>query len=211
MLAMAGHRFALSQDVAPQEAAGAARAQVGRLRSAVARIEGRLPGAPVDEASRSLRAVPLGVAQVDAALGGGLAAGALHEVRAETALDLSCAAGFALAVAGLLTGFEGHVFWIAPRQARHEAGAFYGPGLAAFGLDGARLVRVLAHDEKEALWAAGEVAGAGAGVCLVELRGNPAAADLAFSRRLALRARAADTTVILLRQSGAAEASAAAA
>jgi protein ImuA len=219
MLAMAGHRFVQSKDArgteAPQEAAGAAacalpaRAQVGRLRAAVARIEDRLPGGPPDEVSRPLHTIPFGVAPVDAALGGGLAAGTLHEVRAETALDLPGAAGFALAAAGLLTGFGGHVFWIAPRQARHEAGAFYGPGLGAFGLDGARMVRVLVRDEGEALWAAGEVARAGAGVCLIELRGNPAAAGLAFSRRLALRARASGMTAILLRQSGGAQASAA--
>jgi protein ImuA len=101
-------------------------------------------------------------------------------------------------------------FWIAGPDARNEAGLIYGPGLEALGLGGIELVRVFARGAADALWAAGEVAAhKGAGLCLLELRGNPARADLAFSRRLALRAREAGVPVIVLRQGGGEEASAA--
>ncbi|MEM7461318.1 MAG: hypothetical protein AAF362_01410 [Pseudomonadota bacterium] len=165
------------------------------------------------------RAVSLGIAEIDAALchdagqsgSGTLAVGALHEVRAETALDLPASAGFALALGGLLAGTSGTIFWIAEKQARTEAGEFYGPGLAGLGIDPARLIRVFTKNSNETLWAAGEIAACpGTGFCLLELRGNPASAGLAFSRRLALRAQSANMPVLLLRQSGGEEASAAA-
>jgi hypothetical protein len=72
------------------------------------------------------------------------------------------------------------------------------------------IIHVLVRRTADALWAAGEIAACrGAGLCILELRGNPRGADLAFSRRLALRARESGVPVILLRQGGNEEASAA--
>jgi len=190
---------------------GDRQALLGRLAARIARIEGRaaaeqpVGGIAVPVASGG-RAVPI-------PFGSGLPvdvlAPALHEVRAPTALDAACAAGFALALAGLAGG-NGAGFWIAGPQAREEAGALHGPGLGQLGF-APGLVRVHPRDWREALWAAGEIAAApGAGFCLIELRGHPRGDGLAFSRRLALRAAASAVPVVLLRQGGQALASAAA-
>jgi protein ImuA len=188
-------------------------AGLGRL---IERIERRRPwleepDGPVRKEARGKDCgLVTGVAAIDAAIGAATPA-ALHEVRAPTALDLPAAAGFALALGGLLTRFEGMIFWIAGREARAETGEFHGPGLAELGFDPALLVRVFPHNLAESLWAAGEIAASpGVGLCLLELRGNPTRADLTFSRRLAHRAQASGTPVVLLRQSGGEEASAAA-
>jgi len=210
-------------------------AVTGQLRDAIARIEGRAPQLAVAGSPPSVTGVcprvglwpdpgdisparreigrgllRFGIAEPDLALGDGLPVAALHEVRAAEAGEAASAIGFALLFAGLAAGFDRPVFWIAEEMAQAEAGSLYGPGLAALGLDPGLLVRVRVRKLAEALWAAGEVAAAGAGPCLMEIRGNPARADLAFTRRLALRARAAGLPVILLRQGGEAEASAAA-
>jgi protein ImuA len=111
---------------------------------------------------------------------------------------------------GSLRANPAAMFWIAGQETRGEAGLLYGPGLEALGLGGAELIRVFVDNTADALWAAGEVAAhKGAGLCLLEMRGNPAKADLAFSRRLALRARQSQAPVIVLRHSGGEEASAA--
>lgn len=219
----------------PDDVAGNHRQQlVSALNEKIAKIEHRplrIDGSPAQNARP--RFIPFGIDEIDKALicsdlaapvsdnedartgpegmNHGLAVGALHEVRAPTTLDLAASAGFALALGSLLAGFNGAIFWIAEQQARTEAGEFHGPGLAGLGIDPARLIRVFTRDNSEALWAAGEIAACpGTGFCLLELRGNPARADLAFSRRLALRAQSANMPVLLLRQSGQEEASAAA-
>lgn len=203
------------------DGASSRRELVDQLNAAIARMEGRRPGMDLPRTLDGERGetggperrgiVPFGIGVIDAALGGGLAVNALHEVRATTALDLPSAAGFALAIGGLLAGFDTPLFWITERQSRQEAGGFYGPGFEALGFEPARLVRVFTENCAQALWAAGEIAASpGTGICMLELRGNPARADLAFSRRLSLRARTARVPVILLRQYGKEEASAAA-
>lgn len=211
---MAGRAFALPQarqepDAPPAQDAAHLRAVVTALGAQIARMEERTPvlagggGPPL---------LTLGVEGIDHELAlAAVPAAALHEIRAPGTLDAAAAAGFALALAARLGGPDGGLFWIAPRMAGLEAGSPFGPGIAALGLDPSALVRVETERVEEALWAAGEVAATPrAGVCLLELRGNPPAADLAFSRRLALRARDRGVPVVLLRQSGGEEASAAA-
>lgn len=202
---------------------------VSTLNEKIAKIEHRplrIDGSPadnarprfirfgIDEIDSALNSPALGSQNAQAGLEGmkhGLAVGALHEIRASTTLDLAASAGFALTLGSLLAGFNGAIFWIAEKQARTEAGEFYGPGLAGLGIDPARLIRIFTNDNSETLWAAGEIAACpGTGFCLLELRGNPASAGLGFSRRLALRAQSANMPVLLLRQSGQEEASAAA-
>lgn len=104
------------------------------------------------------------------------------------------------------------IFWISDPFTRMEYGDFYGPGLSIFGLTAQNLIRIHAKHSGEALWAAGEIAATkgAAGCCLLEVRGNPQEIDLTSSRRLMLRARSSGTPVIVLRQSGRQEASAAA-
>lgn len=195
---------------------------IAALGSRIARIENRPPAFdPAHETSAATGPVlSLGMTGIDAMLAGREAgtapvpAAALHEVRAETALDAAAATGFALGLGQRAIACTGRrqaaMFWIAGHDARNEAGLIYGPGLEDLGLGGIELVRVFANGVADALWAAGEVAAhKGAGLCLLELRANPARADLAFSRRLALRAREAGVPVIVLRQGGGEEASAA--
>ena len=184
---------------------------IERLAAEIARIERRAPGPAEATAVRRIR---IGLPEIDAALGSadapGLPVAALHEVRAAHGLDAGPASGFAFALGCLLADGDGPLFWVAGPGTRAEGGRFHGPGLAAFGLDPARLVRVHADGCRDALWAAGEIAATpGVALCLLELRANPAAADLTFSRRLAMRAAGCGVPVILLRQGGEEEASAA--
>jgi protein ImuA len=200
---------------------------LAQLRAAIARIEDRAPRlavgvSPLPPADRVVARprsghpgrLRFGIPELDLALdprpGGGLPVAALHEVRAAESGEAASAIGFALLLAGLAAGFCRPVFWIAQDVASAEAGSLYGPGLTGLGLDPGLLVRIRVRRLAEALWAAGEVAAAGAGSCLLEIRGNPARADLAFTRRLALRAQATGLPVIVLRQSGQEEAGAAA-
>lgn len=130
---------------APARPAG----DLGALRQAIRKIEG---SAPEDACG----AVPFGVAGLDAALGGGLARGALHEIAATRESDIPAATGFGLALA-FLAGSEARsepaerstkraVIWIAEDMALNESGLPYGPGLDAHGLPPERLITVaVAH------------------------------------------------------------------
>ena len=180
--------------------------------------------------------IPLGIRQIDTALdpadGRGIIANALHEIRVETSLNSASGAGFALCLGQLIAnGIRQQnrktasliaedqppcpplpVFWISDNFTRSEYGNFYGPGLAAFGLLPENLIRIHPASREETLWAAGEIAATkgATSLCLIEIRGHPREIDLTATRRLMLRAQASQTPVILLRQSGSEEASAAA-
>jgi protein ImuA len=154
--------------------------------------------------------VPLGSPAADRVLGGGLQAGALHELRPAEPGDMAAAAGFTLAVLARLQGArpgQGHVsgrgrpwLWVRQDLAGRETGEPYGPGLAAFGLDPAALVLVAASDVRESLRAAEEGlrCRALAGV-LLEPWGEAKALDLTAMRRLSLAAEASGVTLLLLR------------
>ena len=115
---------------------------VGRLRRAVAAIEGRREAALPHAAVR----LPLTRA-LDRALGGGLAADGLHEIAPASPADGSAAMGFALALAARFMAVRGRAAIVMAEDfALAEMGALYGPGLAAFGLDLSRLVLVRAPD-----------------------------------------------------------------
>lgn len=181
--------------------------------------------------------VPLGIPDIDRALDPsgktgasqgdpkGIIANGLHEVRAETGLAAGTGAGFALALG--LTMARGKskatdeqvqalpdlppVFWIADRYTHTEYGRFYGPGLSVFGLTPGDLIRIHPESREETLWAAGEIAATpgAAAFCLIEICKHPREMDLTTTRRLLMRAQASGTPVIVLRQSGGQEASAA--
>lgn len=174
--------------------------------------------------------LPLGIAPVDAALGGGLACGALHEVAAAGEAHLAAATGFALGLASLRgraralrpasqrpvgpfpAGQEDGkriVFWIAEDMARAESGAPYGPGLDAFGLPPERLVTVTAARTRDLLWAMEEALRCRAvGAVIGELR--PGAIDGVAVRRLSLAAAGSGALALLLRGAPPADASTAA-
>jgi protein ImuA len=182
------------------------------LRQAIRKLEG---GAP-EELHGS---VSFGVAGLDAALGGGLARGALHEIAATRESDIPAATGFGLALAfmaGNETGSEQAertakraVVWIAEDMALHESGLPYGPGLNAHGLPPERLITVAVAHGRDVLWAMEEALRSSAvGVVIGEVR--RARLDLVASRRLTLAASGHGALGLILRAAPDPEASAAA-
>jgi protein ImuA len=148
-----------------------------------------------------------GIPSLDAALGGGLATGALHEVAAAREAEIPAATGFALILAARN---QGPLVWIAEDMALAENGAPYGPGLENLGLAPERLIAVKAAKSRDVLWAMEEaLAGAagGSGAVLGEIRGG---VDLTATRRLALAAGRGRALALLLRSAPANDASAAA-
>ncbi len=143
----------------------------------------------------------LGETKIDRTLGGGLMRGALHEVAPEAEGDAAAAGGFCAGILVRALSIEKRkpLLWIRHDLATVEDGAPYGPGLAALGLDVARILFVLAANMKEVLEAM-EHALRSATLAAVfgELRGA-AKFDLRASRRLALAAGHGATPALLLR------------
>ena len=133
--------------------------------------------------------VALGLPAIDAHLGGGLARAALHEV---LSADAGPATAFAVALAVRLAG-GGPVVWCARSHAL-DAGAPCPAGLAAAGLNPARLVLVAARRDDDALWAMEELLRAG-----VTAIGEAGSVSLIATRRLALAAEAGGAAGLLLR------------
>jgi len=151
------------------------------LRRTVADITAGLPG-------EDGRLVSFGVTSLDAALAGGLACGALHEIGPTAPLHGGAAAGFAMAMAARALRGGGQAVWIQPDFNVSEAGALYGPGLDLMGLSTERLVILRVPRPRDALWAMEEALKCrAAGAVVAELASE--AADLTATRRLALAAR----------------------
>ena len=136
--------------------------------------------------------LPFGVAAIDAALPGrGLALGALHEFLGVGGdeEDGAVACGFIAGILARLGG--GPVLWCQKRP------DLYGPGLAAHGLDPARLVLVAASRDEEVLWALEEglrMPGLAAAV------GEIGRLSMVAGRRLQLAAEHSGITLLLLRR-----------
>src|SRR3954447_13528289 len=161
--------------------------QLSRLRRTIAKSEA-LP--------EEVRPLALGVAEVDAALGGGLSRAALHELSA-TVLHLGAAAGFALTLAALASEQAKQTLWIATDFGMLETGALYGPGLDAIGVSTERLLVVRVARPIDALFAAEEALKCRAlSAVVIELSGE---ADLTATRRLILAAREGGALGLLLR------------
>jgi protein ImuA len=159
----------------------ASNSTLAALQAAIARIE-RGGG----EAARHGSA-PLGVAEIDAVLpGGGIVAGAVHEVTG------SAAGGFVAMLAGR---FAGSVLWCVMASSRTE---LYGPGLAAFGLDTRRLVIARCANRQDMLWAMEEGLHDPALAVVVAEPDRPVA--LTASRRLQLAAETGGVTGLVLRR-----------
>jgi protein ImuA len=129
-------------------------------------------------------------APIDAALGGGLACGALHEFAATASTHLGATSGFATAVAARASGNRRQVLWVTTDYAAGEGGGPYGPGLDLFGVASARLLFLRVPKPVDVLWAMEEALRCRALACVIaEMTGDGAAADLTATRRLALAAR----------------------
>lgn len=156
--------------------------------------------AQVDTASQPFAAkspLTLGVAPIDAMLGGGLAFGALHEVAPALPIDNGAATGFALALAARC---QGSVLWLQSDDGQREGGALYGPGLALFGLSLDRLIILNAARGDDVLWAMEEALRSRAVKLVIgELPNERATDDGMAARRLSFIARDTGGLGLLLR------------
>lgn len=167
-----------------------------------ARIAGFEAVAPRIDPDAQPRIIPCGAGDIDAVLpDGGLRRGALHEVLAATYRDMSAAMGFAAALAARCaqTIPDAPVLWCEGSHAPFDSGALYGPGLAQFGLDPARLIIVSPPKEVDLLWTMEEALRLGAFAAVVgEIDGRAARLDLTATRRLQLAAEENNTPAFLL-------------
>jgi len=142
--------------------------------------------------------VALGHPDADAALQGGLAIGAVHEVFAE-GRQSAVATGFIAGLAGRVTGRRPLV-WVRQDFTEIESGALSMSGLAELGLDPRLVVTVRAADVDTALRTAADALACDAlGGVVLEVWGEARQFDLVVSRKLTLAAQASGVTGLLLR------------
>jgi protein ImuA len=170
---------------------------LGPLRQALATIDNNRDFSLIDAAM-----LPLGLPTLDAALGGGLAGAALHEVAPAAPAQFGAAVGFTLALAALRIAASkaGTALVIQTDFAVREAGLFYGAGLADWGLPMQRLLVLRVPRPHDLLWACEEALKSPAvAMVIAELPEAGIAADFTATRRLTLAARAGGGLGILLR------------
>jgi protein ImuA len=162
----------------------------------------------LESVSGERRSFSFGLAALDGYLpGGGLAAGALHEVLPETQGDLPAALAFVAVLLGRMPGEAPLLFVISPRGLA-DYGYPHGHGLDHLGLDPARLILVETETELQALWALEEALRSGVPAAVAGALGKDL--DLKTSRRLHLAAGHSGLPLFLLRSAGMAGSSAAA-
>ncbi|QNO29425.1 hypothetical protein EEB18_011110 [Sphingopyxis sp. OPL5] len=167
---------------------------IAGLRRRLARITGEAE--PRAETAGRLAS---GHADFDAALGGGLATERVHEFFAADALDASSAAAFVALLALRLPG-PAPLVWLRTTDAGRRGGQLYAPGIAELGGDPDRLLLIEAPDPKLLLACANDaIRCAGSAAVIVESWGKFPLLDLTAGRRLALGARDAGTTLLMLR------------
>jgi protein ImuA len=170
----------------------------------------------------------LGIPEIDAALGGGLGRGTLHEIAATGEAATAAATGFALALSARLVHSASlggapcagesvvsdrnsgcNVIWIAEDLSLAENGAPYGPSLDGIGIAPERLIVVAAARGRDVLWAMEEALRCRAiGVVIGEMR--PHGIDQVATRRLSHAAAAGGALGLILRTAPDEEPSAAA-
>jgi len=192
------------------------------LRETIAKLEGKTPTLVAEKQPRVRGTtcpfpltgrVSLGVAEMDAALEGGLPLDAMTEIRTSAMRDAGAGSGVVLALASLVQR-QAHIpalLWISDRFSSGEAGLPYPVGLAQYGLKVEHFLHAIPRKLEEALWLAETATASGAlAATILEIRGNPSSFGLSESRRLSLRAKSARRPILLLRHAGEEEASSAA-
>ncbi|RUU13037.1 hypothetical protein EOD23_05635 [Mesorhizobium sp. USDA-HM6] len=154
-----------------------------------------------------------GIERLDTALGGGLPKAALSEIHGLETRDAGAVAGFALSLTSLILKQKQGLplLWIGTAEIFREAGFPYASGLhALFGIAPEQLLFSEAPKLLDALWIAEEAARMTAfAAVILEIRGSQRLLDLTATRRLHARAQSAGRPVLLLRQAGEAEPTAA--
>ncbi len=204
----------------------AAQETIFALREQIAKMEGRpLPALAAAEqadlakdpenhaSSGDQPRLSLGVAPLDAALEGGLPLDGITEIRTTLTADTGPATGFVLALASHLkkrASTDAPILWIGDVVSTQEGGVPYAPGLKQFGLNPDDILYASPRKLEDALWLAETALVSGAlSATILEIRGNPKHFGLTESRRLNLRAKAAERPLFLLRHAAEEEASSA--
>ncbi|MFG1428775.1 ImuA family protein [Roseixanthobacter glucoisosaccharinicivorans] len=161
--------------------------------------------APLNDPSASLSPphplLPLGLPPLDAALGGGLALGALHEAAARGPGAEAALTAFALALAARAAfQLKRPVLMVQHELAELEGGSLYAPGLAELGLCGGALVLVRVRKPQDVLFAMEEGLKCGGLSAVLGEVGTAFPEALTATRRLSLAARAHPVLGLLLRQ-----------
>lgn len=165
---------------------------IASLRHRIAAVERVCAAAPP-------RRVPTGHVGMDAALGGGLVQGGMHELFAAAQDDSGSAGGFAAMLASRMMG-AGTAIWLREASAERRGGCLHAPGLAELGLDPGRLVLGVLDDAASLLKVANDVVRCpDIAVAVIELWRDPRVLDLTASRRLAVAAEGSGVTVLMLR------------
>jgi len=176
------------------------RVSIAALREKIARIEAA--GVSFEEKKKK---VPLGHADADAALLGGIAPGALHEIYVD---ERDCVSGSAFAaMLALRVARSGSVIlWVRQEFTAHQCGQLSAQGLFDLGINPDRLLLVKTRSGAEALPAASESLSCKAlGAVILEVWRQPKSLDLVASRKLTLRAGRSNVTIFLIRVAAAEE------
>jgi protein ImuA len=179
------------------------RETLAALRTRIASIEKR--PALADPALAGTRKAAPGLAAIT------LPQGLLHELFTDSLQQSAAMLGFGLGLARLLeTPGRNAALFVQLTHEAQQTGLPYGPGLAGFGIDPARLIVARLATPVELLWAIEEaVACQAIAVVIADIGSHPKALDFTASRRLSLRAGQSGASVMLLRYGGEREASAA--
>jgi len=141
-----------------------------------------------------------GAPSLDAALGGGLTRGHVHEVYAADGDDGAAAAGFALGMANGIADADGTLVWLRMRRAIASKGELQATGWAELGGAPGVALQSLAPDSLSLLRAAVDALRCkGLGAVILETMGDMRDLDLTASRRLVLAAEKSGVPLFLLR------------
>lgn len=155
----------------------------------------------------SVRRVSLGHARLDAALGGGLPRGQLHELFPADRHEPAAAIGLAAILARRMGG---PLLWLREERAENRL-RLHAPGLAELGLDPGRLLLCVLPDVEAVLRAGADALRcADVSAVVIELWRHPPKLGLTATRRFQLAAEASGVTALLLRPDAQPAASAAA-
>jgi protein ImuA len=166
--------------------------------SILATLRGRIERIEASTGAVASNRVALGHAEADAALCGGLATAAVHEVFAEGHQG-AAATGFVAGLSARVTARRPLV-WVRQDFCDLESGALSMSGLSELGLDPRCLVTVRVADVESALKTTADALACDAlGAVVLEVWGETKTLDLVASRKLTLIAQASGVTGLLLR------------